>query len=78
MKYCPECGSSLSIGSVKFCHNCGKNLWEPVSNSTNNPINLTESLSGNGIFQDIMTEKEELEIEHRQDYSSTTVYNLGV
>ena len=28
MKFCPECGTELTIGTAKFCTNCGKNLWE--------------------------------------------------
>ena len=84
MNFCPECGSSLNVGSVKFYHNCGKNLWQSLSNNTAttiNSISLTESSSSNDeIFQDIMTEKEgQLKIETGQEnISTTTIYNLGV
>jgi hypothetical protein len=27
LKYCPNCGTQLTIGTAKFCHNSGKNLW---------------------------------------------------
>ncbi len=78
MKFCPECGSSLNTGSVKFCHNCGKNLWEFASSNITTHTSSTKSSSGNDIFQDFMTDKEELKIENGHDYSPTTVYNLGV
>ena len=54
MNFCPEDGSSLNIGSVKFCHNCGKILAIFINNTatTINPISLTESPSSNDeIFQ---------------------------
>jgi hypothetical protein len=31
MKFCPECGSQLPIGTAKFCPSCGKSLWATTS-----------------------------------------------
>jgi ribosomal protein S27AE len=31
MKFCPECGSKLPIGTAKFCSNCGASLWATAS-----------------------------------------------
>ncbi len=28
MKYCPYCGTELQLGTVSFCHECGKSLKE--------------------------------------------------
>jgi Holliday junction resolvase len=28
VKFCPECGWQLPLGSAKFCPNCGKSLWD--------------------------------------------------
>ena len=34
LKYCPHCGTQLTIGTAKFCHNCGKNLECNATKST--------------------------------------------
>lgn len=31
MKYCPNCGAELKLGTVSFCHECGKSLAEKES-----------------------------------------------
>jgi HJR/Mrr/RecB family endonuclease len=71
MKFCSECGSPLPTRTVKFCQNCGTNLWQSkeseaqsLENSgTNMPHNSSEVLS-----------KGEVEMEpHNQ-----TIHSLGV
>jgi hypothetical protein len=85
MKFCPECGSGLGIGSVKFCANCGKNLWQTSSNTAAAPYPSSPklSLSDNTIYQDIAAAGEEPKMEQGQDFASSaastnTVYSLGV
>jgi len=46
MKYFPECGSQLPIGTAKFCPNCGKSLWV-ITSETND----TNSSSAAAVIQ---------------------------
>ncbi|HZA70782.1 MAG TPA: hypothetical protein VE548_13890 [Nitrososphaeraceae archaeon] len=31
MKFCPECGSELPVGTLNFCSTCGTRLWQKES-----------------------------------------------
>ena len=39
MKFCPECGSQLPIGTAKFCPNCGKSLCDTTSETNDSDSN---------------------------------------
>ncbi len=39
MKYCYNCGSTLSLGTEKFCPSCGQNLGQHPQESNVNPSN---------------------------------------
>lgn len=91
MKFCPECGSSLGIGSAKFCTNCGKNLRQTPSNDTTattaSPHSSGLTSIGNPDYQDIVSAREEPSIENGQEFtfatppamaSTNTVHSLGV
>ncbi len=92
MKFCPECGSGIGIGSVKFCTNCGNDLWQTPLNATAAAVSPSPPPSpkpsgGDSIYQDFVAAEEEPKIEQGQDFVSThasatastdTVYSLGV
>lgn len=58
MKFCPECGSQLPIGTAKFCPNCGKSLWDATSGTSNAEIQSKETVSSQDVFEEFQKQKE--------------------
>jgi uncharacterized membrane protein YvbJ len=74
MKFCPECGSQLPIGTAKFCPNCGKSLWATTSetndnNSSSATDNVIQSKEITASSQDLFKEipKEEIRGEFQEE-----------
>src|ERR671927_412842 len=84
MKFCPECGSQLLIGTAKFCPNCGKSLW--VTTSKTNDSNSSSTATDNDVIQSkeiIYSSKDSFkEIpkgeEIRGEFQEETTHSLGI
>jgi Restriction endonuclease len=42
VKFCPECGSELPVGTLNFCSTCGTRLWQKESKPVTLPMNQNE------------------------------------
>lgn len=83
MKFCPECGSKLPLGTAKFCPNCGQKLWVEVKE-------LKESTTSSSETKQtvLSTEPEYNENSHLKEYSHiqderidnavSSIHSLGV
>jgi len=69
MKFCPECGSQLPIGTAKFCSNCGKSLWVTTSE--------TVESEGQKIISE-QCEKGEQQQQIKGDFQNQTVHSFGI
>lgn len=78
MKFCPECGTQLPIGTAKFCPNCGKSLWAMTSETSDDRGNsaVTQSkesiASSHDSFGGIPQE------ELRGEFQEQTIHSLGI
>lgn len=78
MKFCPECGSQLPMGTAKFCPNCGKSLWEATSGTGNAEIQTKEirvSSHSQDAFEGVPKVKGE---EVRGEFQEQTIHSLGI
>ena len=69
MKFCPECGSQLPIGTAKYCSNCGKSLWVTTSETE-------ESKEEKNISEQFEKGEEHQQI--KGDFQNQTVHSLGI
>ena len=78
MKFCPECGSQLQIGTAKFCHNCGTSLWVAATSETDIPVERKEELNsvprGSLNLEKESEEKDQVE----GDFQNQTIHSLGI
>ncbi|MBV9175938.1 MAG: restriction endonuclease [Nitrososphaeraceae archaeon] len=81
MKFCPEFGSQLPIGTAKFCPNCGKSLWVTTSETNDSDSgstdNVIQSKEITASFQDSFKEIPKGE-EIRGEFQEETTYSLGI
>jgi uncharacterized membrane protein YvbJ len=74
MKFCPECGSQLPIGTAKFCPNCGKSLWATTSETGNSVMQSKENtVSSQDVFEEVPKGEEV-----RGEFQEQTIYSLVV
>ena len=85
MKFCPECGSQLPIGTAKFCSNCGNNLWT-ITSSSETDITVEskkqekDTISHRNLFEKLGG-KEQQEEEQQQikgEFQNQTTHSLGI
>jgi len=85
LKFCPECGSQLPIGTAKFCSNCGNNLWT-ITSSSETDITVEskkqekDTISHRNSFEKFGG-KEQQEEEQQQikgEFQNQTTHSLGI
>src|ERR1051326_8853403 len=78
MKFCPECGSQLPIGTARFCPSCGKSLWATTSEindiSSDAVIQSKESTASSHGSLEGIPKGEDL----RGEFQEQTIHSLGI
>jgi hypothetical protein len=85
MKFCPECGSQLPVGTAKFCPNCGKSLWVTTSETNDSNSSSSDAADNDDIIQskEITASsqgsfKEIPKSEIRGEFQEETTHSLGI
>jgi uncharacterized Zn finger protein (UPF0148 family) len=85
VKFCPECGSQLPIGTAKFCPTCGEKLWFTKAEETTSSIsNFNNSDSKQTVFSPKPEEedeyfKEDSEAqEEKINNVASSIHSLGI
>jgi FtsZ-interacting cell division protein YlmF len=86
LKFCPECGSQLPIGTAKFCSNCGNNLWTTaLSSETDITVESKkqekDTISYRNSFEKFGGKEQQKEEEQQQikgEFQNQTTHSLGI